>query len=99
MFCVPALPDRSERFNATIVVQILSGFVGYTFSSTNPDQVNSNIGQDVANADYLQPMNATRNVRVWLDGSPSASGLLALIPPNANDLLNPTFRNESLVSA
>ena len=89
---------KSASGTASTFLTFLSGFLAYAFSSTNPDLVNSNIGQDVARPEYLNATDPRRNIPDWLDGSPSFLEFFSLLPPQATDLVNEDFLAETLVS-
>lgn len=73
-------------------------FVGYAYSSTNPDLPNSNTGENLIAEEYLDERNPNKNIIAWMDGSPSSDQLDFLLPRNPNTAVNPTFVAESLVS-
>jgi len=71
--------------------------LGNAYSSTNGDVVNTDKGQDMITAEYLDPIDENKDVREWVKAGLSYEEMVPYIPKPPSglftDLLNPSFLN------
>ena len=78
--------------------------IANAYSSTNIDLLNTNVGQEVASAEYLNSDNESKNVRAWAEYGLDYEEIALLMPgPPSNpdtkmsDIINPDLMDMILV--
>lgn len=88
-----------DNGNVDLGVAGVLAYLGVTASSTDPDAVNSNIGQDLLLEEWMNPNDFTMWAEGWISTNFSIADYLPFIPlPNYFEMVNPNITEMYRVS-
>jgi hypothetical protein len=82
--------DEYDQNISNPFLGLITAYCSVTYSSTNPDLANTNVGQDALLEEWMNPNNFSMYAKGWISSDLSGEEALAYLPmPDYLQIMNP----------